>query len=547
MTSSISNHWWGFEDGKKKMHWRSWDWMTTPKNLGGMGFRDFVIFNQAMLGKQCWRMVTDPTSLCARVLKGRYFPDTDFLSANKPRSSSFTWRSILFGRELLMKGLRWGVGNGDKISVLRDNWIPGFKPGSFKPVEGITAGAKVRSLMDDAGTEWDMNKLSSLFPQPMVEAIQQIPISKQGGEDFASWPYAKLGMYTVRSAYNLARTEAFYCSRATGGRGGSSNGTDHAKDWKAIWAIQCPEKMKIVLWRMAHDCLPTGFQLQRRHIPATDECIFCGKTEHVEHIFLLCPFARAVWDIVKQQFSIILNRKALRSMQQWLFDFLRRSTDVQATVLAVTCWHIWEARNDARNDKGMLQVVRITDKIKVYTDSIILHCYKKRSATRCEPSSVRWIPPPADTICVNVDAAIFAEEQRMGWGAVFRDHEGSFLLAASEGLSGSPCPEMAEALAVRGALQVAAEKGFQYILLATDCLSMVQRILSPGRDRSAVGIVVEDIKILASRFISCTVKHYGRKLNVAAHKLARSCEHLVFHEFYVIPECIREVLCIDVP
>jgi hypothetical protein len=105
---------------------------------------------------------------------------------------------------------------------------------------------------------------------------------------------------------------------------------------------------------------------------------------------------------------------------------------------------------------------------------------------------------------------------------------------------------MAEALAVRGALQVAADKGFQYILLATDCLSMVQRILSPGCDRSAVGIVVEDIKILASRFISCTVKHYGRKLNVAAYKLARSCEHLVFHEFYVIPECIREVLCTDV-
>jgi len=37
MRAIISNHWWGFDGGKKKMHWRSWDWLTTPKFMGGMG------------------------------------------------------------------------------------------------------------------------------------------------------------------------------------------------------------------------------------------------------------------------------------------------------------------------------------------------------------------------------------------------------------------------------------------------------------------------------------------------------------------------------
>jgi hypothetical protein len=75
LRKAMADYWWGYKDGKKKMHWRSWEWLSTPKDLGGLGFRDLVLFNQAMLGRQCWRLLTDPSSLCARVLKGRYFPN----------------------------------------------------------------------------------------------------------------------------------------------------------------------------------------------------------------------------------------------------------------------------------------------------------------------------------------------------------------------------------------------------------------------------------------------------------------------------------------
>jgi hypothetical protein len=104
MRQAVADYWWGREDGKRKVHWRSWEWLSTPKSLGGLGFRDFSLFNQAMLGKQSWRLLTEPDSLCARVLKGRYFPHCDFWDAPKPRSSSYTWRSILFGRELVKAG-----------------------------------------------------------------------------------------------------------------------------------------------------------------------------------------------------------------------------------------------------------------------------------------------------------------------------------------------------------------------------------------------------------------------------------------------------------
>lgn len=62
-----------------------------------------------MLGQQGWRILSSPESLCARDLKGRYFPQGVFWHAEAPRSTSYTWRNILFGRELLKHGVQWAL------------------------------------------------------------------------------------------------------------------------------------------------------------------------------------------------------------------------------------------------------------------------------------------------------------------------------------------------------------------------------------------------------------------------------------------------------
>jgi hypothetical protein len=82
-----------------------------------MSFRDLPMFNKAMLGKQGWRLMTRPNSLCSRVLKGRYYHNGDFLAATRKRHSSQTWRAILVGRDTLWHGLIRRIGDGEGTRI----------------------------------------------------------------------------------------------------------------------------------------------------------------------------------------------------------------------------------------------------------------------------------------------------------------------------------------------------------------------------------------------------------------------------------------------
>lgn len=88
-----------------------------------MGFHDLKLFNQALLARQAWRLVNDPSSLCARVLKAKYNPNGNLPDTAFPMVVSRTWRDIMYGLELLKKGLIWCVGDGRRINIWRSNWI----------------------------------------------------------------------------------------------------------------------------------------------------------------------------------------------------------------------------------------------------------------------------------------------------------------------------------------------------------------------------------------------------------------------------------------
>ena len=120
----LNSFWWGHNSANSRgLHWMSWERLSIPKSFGGMGFKSFKAFNMAMVGKQAWKLVSDPESLVTRLLKAKYFPQGDYFGAGIGHNPSYVWRSIWSVKDVIRRGLHWCIGTGERIPVCDHPWL----------------------------------------------------------------------------------------------------------------------------------------------------------------------------------------------------------------------------------------------------------------------------------------------------------------------------------------------------------------------------------------------------------------------------------------
>lgn len=132
-------------------------------------------FHQAFLAKQGWRILQNPSSLVCHVLKAKYFPDSSFFDAKVGHNASYIWCNFMCGQDLLLKRLRWRVGNGNDITAFQSPWIP--RPYSFRSVTvNLEFTCDWRFLDYIKEGIWDVEALNSIFwPINIVENLR-IPL-----------------------------------------------------------------------------------------------------------------------------------------------------------------------------------------------------------------------------------------------------------------------------------------------------------------------------------------------------------------------------------
>ncbi|KAL4362884.1 hypothetical protein GQ457_04G002440 [Hibiscus cannabinus] len=517
MEQIMAKFWWRNNGSNKGIHWTTWAQLTRSKNEGGIGFRNLSQFNVALLAKQCWRLVTQPNCLMAKILKARYYPQTDFLNSSLGSSPWYVWRSLWSAKGLILQGMGWRIGSGHHVNIWRDPWLPG-------PHGGVVRGHSINhnytlvsDLIDAQSATWKVEVLNDIFDSDLVKQICSIPLSRTGLGDEVVWRYDGSGLYSVKSGYKLLQKE---------GQSGSGSYVgvplQISRFYSSMWGVSLPSKVKINMWRVMNNFLPTFANLQTRRLSVNVCCPLCkSEAESTHHLMRDCVFVKELLGAQGIHLTILYHDAPWR---EWLALALTRLDSSQRHALMVTFWAVWYARNKAVHEALQPSVFNslsfILASLKEY-EMLNLKC-----GTRSPPIQTKWEAPLENVVKVNFDSAFSHQMLQSVSGVICRDYTGSILAACSLPHNYVRDAFMAEALACHQTVTFAWELGFTRVVLEGDSRTVIQKCQSDLIDTSLISPVIADIKLICRNFTALDFGFVRRGANAAAHTLAQEGKEL---------------------
>ncbi|KAL5537593.1 hypothetical protein UlMin_044857 [Ulmus minor] len=136
------------------------------------------------------------------------------------------------------------------------------------------------------------------------------------------------------------------------------------------------------------------------------------------------------------------------------------------------------------------------------------------------PQPRRWTAPIPGQLRLDVDAAFDANSKCYGIGAIIRDSVGT----SSVG--------MAELMAVKAGLQMAKDYGQSSLIVYCDAVNEVAKLQRNALPANEDGIMISDIKQLASTLNVVSFNSFSRICNGVAHCLARNALHRLSSDFW---------------
>lgn len=260
---------------------------------------------------------------------------TGFLKSKAGSNPFYVWRSLVWGKELLMKGLIWTIGEGKSVKIYEDKWI--LRPTSFKPIslQTLPRLTTVQQLIQ-APRQWNKALIDSHFLNHNAKEIKSIPLPRTHQPDSLYWFYKQKGFSSVKSAYQLGLEQKL-----------SSNATslaDYMKWWSTLWKLQIPNKVKMFLWRLSTNCLPTMAGLLAQNLSRSDVCPRCRNySETPEHAIFQCKISKQRWE--KTNYADIIQAHKRTNATDLLHKFRSTLRQEELENMSIIAWVIWNFRN----------------------------------------------------------------------------------------------------------------------------------------------------------------------------------------------------------
>ncbi|KAM0853897.1 hypothetical protein ACQ4PT_050759 [Festuca glaucescens] len=281
---------------------------------------------------------------------------------------------------------------------------------------------------------------------------------------------------------------------------------------------QLPPKVHHFMWRFSHNSHPLHMNIARRGVELDTRCVVCNKLfEDGVHLFLRCKEAKKCWRALDLE-EVRLQLCSCPSPLELLEKMPTLANDVKLKVVALLwCW--WRERNKQNHNERRLK----PDEFACTVLHHVAEWKNQLAKTQC-PRSVTapyWMPPPTDTIKINVDGSFIPELLAGGWGAIARNHSGDLVVAACGHILRATEALQTELMPLVQAIPMVEQLGIGRVIFATDCTELKQAMCSNSLDLSRLGHLVRQAKfMLRLASISFSVEYCPRACNIPVHKLA---------------------------
>ena len=106
-----------------------------------------------------------------------------------------------------------------------------------------------------------------------------------------------------------------------------------------------PLKIKIFVWQLLRDRLPSGVEVTKRFGPRDGLCPLCAVPESGLHILFLCPAARFSWSFVHEALGPDWAALDLAEFLEVRANTTGKGRRLFWLVFAAMTWTLWTIRN----------------------------------------------------------------------------------------------------------------------------------------------------------------------------------------------------------
>lgn len=233
-----------------------------------------------------------------------------------------------------------------------------------------------------------------LFEERDVIEILKLKVPDLQCNDKLTWIGNKRGVFTVKSCFkvNFGFSEEF------------------SGKWIKLWGLDILERLKVFIWRIANNILPTREVLQKRFNEIDTVCSICGKEAEysLTHLFRECQITRLLafrskWGLGMGNCE---NGEDLVGvgLDPNMVDLPQGVNNQFISVFWVTLFYcVWNYRNGMLFASGKRLEETIADFENMVEDMSMT--VELPSRDRRQAPKIAWTPPRSGFLKINTDAS----------------------------------------------------------------------------------------------------------------------------------------------